>query len=373
MFSLKTLSLSCVFLSLSAFAQITCVPNTDFCFPEQENGNVVVVPSPSFPTIQSAVSQMPPGTTVRIKGGMYFENITLDRDINLVGNSAPGRPTIIQPLNNQDPIFRINGGVDVNFRNMKISNSTYGIYHDLQQPGPKPSVTTRNMTLENLGRGIYGSFINVETNDVLFDGGFNGISLGQVENLKLRRTVLRFLTGFGVIVLGSNHSTALISHVTVHDNLKGGIFISGIDTKVDLNFVIARDNGVAGIILEKTGPVNIFNSDLFTNRTEAGKFGNGVLNYSSPVVLDNNNFENNQGFAVAAVGCGTPPTDRFSYALKNNDIISPFVTAIAMYAYPDCADSSVGSLDDQGGNRCSATPSCGAASAGGLEPIPKTL
>lgn len=373
MFSLKSLSLFSLFVSLSAFGQITCVPNTDFCFPENESGNVVIVPSPAFPSLQIAVSQVPPGTTIRIKGGIYFENITIDRNINLVGNSAPGTPTIIYGGNNQEPIFRISGGPSVNFRNMKLANSSHGIYHDLQQPGALPSITTKNMTLANLGRGIFGSFNTVETQDVLFEGGFNGISLGAIQNLKLRRIVFRFMTGFGMIVLGSNNSTALISHVTVHDNVKGGIYISGVDTKVDLNFVIARDNGVAGIILEKTGPVNIFNADLFTNRTEAGKFGNGVLNYSSPVLLENSNIENNQGFAIAAVGCGTPASDRFSYALKNNDIISPYVTAIAMYAYPECTDSSVGSLNDLGGNRCSASPSCGAASAGGLEPIPKTL
>lgn len=362
-----------MFLGMNAFAQITCIPNTDFCFPENETGNVVVVPSTTFPNIQSAVSQVPPGTTVRIKGGTYYENVTIDRNITLVGNSSPGKPTIINPLNNQEPIFRLNGGPAVNFRNMRIQNSSHGIYRDLQQPEPLPSVKTRNMTLANLGRGIFGSFNTVETNDVLIDQGTNGISLGSIQNLKIRRTVVRLMTGYGLIVIGSPGSTVLVSHVTVHDNLKGGMFIVGIDSRVDLNFVIARDNGVAGIILEKTGLVNVSNSDMFTNRMASGKFGNGLLNYSSPVLIENSNVEHNQGFALAAVGCGTPSTDRFTMALKNNEIISPYATAIAMYAYPECTDPSVGSLRDEGGNRCVGFPSCGAQSAGGLSPIPKEL
>lgn len=359
-----------MFLGMNAYAQITCIPNTDFCFPENENGNVVVVPSSSFPNIQTAVSQVPPGTTVRIKGGVYFENVTIDRNINLVGNSSPGRPTIINPVNNQEPIFRISGGPVVNFRNMRIQNSSHGIYRDSQQPGALPSVTTRNMTLANLGRGIFGSFKNVETNDVLMDGGFNGISLIDVERLRLLRSVMRRMDGFGLIVHGSVGSTVLISHVTVHDNVEGGIFVYG-DSQVDLNFVIARDNGVAGVILEKTGPVTIFNSDLFTNRFKGGKFGHGVLNYSSPVTLDNNNFTNNDNFPIAGVGCGSPVFRRFSINMKNNDIYSSFANQIAMFVDLDCTDTDVGSLRDEGGNRCYGWPRCGAESTGGLEPTEK--
>jgi hypothetical protein len=229
------------------------------------------------------------------------------------------------------------------------------------------------MTFTNLGRGIFGAYKNVETQDVLIDGGFNGISLGSIQNLRLRRIVFRFLTGFGIIVLGSENSTASISHVTVHDNLKGGIYISGIDTKVEMDFVIARDNGVAGIILEKTGPVSIFNSDFLYNRSEAGRYGNGVLNYSSPVTLNSSNFEGNESFPVAAVGCGSPESEKFSYALKNNDIFSSSSLVIAIYSYAGCTVSGHGSLSDLGGNRCNGGTSCTSASTGDLSPLPKTI
>ena len=132
--------------SLSAFnlhAQIECSPNTDFCFPQQEPGHVIVVPSPNTPTIQSAIDQAPQGATIRIKGGEYFENIVIYKNVKFSGNNPPGKPTTIHSANSNYPIFKLYGSPSVGFKNLKLKDGIAGILSDLQNPNG-PSVVAKD-------------------------------------------------------------------------------------------------------------------------------------------------------------------------------------------------------------------------------------
>lgn len=357
----------------SALAQIEC-PELDFCFPPTPGQNFTV-PSPNFPTIESAVIAAPSGSTIRIGAGEYTANVTIDnKNLTILGNHAHGRPTIIQSASTELPIFRLNGSPSVKFRKLGLHRAAAAIQTDFAHNGPWASIQVSDLTVENTRRGIAGAYEDVKVDRSSFQfGSLHGISLSRVLNLEVRGSLFTDYEGVGLLVIGNQDSGISISGATFDNNDAGGVMIKNNRRPVILSKIRARNNGTAGIIVDHSGPVFLDRSELSLNRLKDGKFGNGLLVYSSTVEASRNNFISNRGFQTAMVGCGDTAANKYDLVFEGNNFFvpdaTPPVTVFALYPQLDCTATPIGTLKDGGGNRCNGTSGCAAASAGGLEPI----
>lgn len=361
-------------IALPASAQLEC-PNLDFCFPPTPGQNFDV-PSAQYPTIESAVIAAPHGANIRIKAGTYSAHIIVGKNLNFMGNHTKNRPTVIKGLDLTTPIFSVFGNPTVKFKKLTLSDAAAAVKTEFFHNGPWANISLNEVTVANTERGVAGSYdkVEIERSD-LIGGAGNGLALSRILKLELKTVVLQNYGGYGILVLGQPSTEIGIFNSVLNNNTLGGLMIQGRTKGNMLTKINADRNGVAAIILDHTGPTFIDNSVLANSKTHGGKFGHGLLNFSSFVNVFKTHFFENVSFPTALVGCATPASEGFTAQFAHSGFFATSTTkrpAFALYTYPGCADAP-GTLKDDGGNSCSGAIYCGTESSGGLTPIPPKL
>ena len=111
-----------------------------------------VGPGQTYTTIQEGIDAAIPGETVYVHASVYYENIVINKTINLTGENKAA--TIIDGSGSGSSVF-IDSADYVNISVLSIRNGTYGIY------------------------GISSSFCNISDN-IIHDNSDHGIWLESV-------------------------------------------------------------------------------------------------------------------------------------------------------------------------------------------------
>jgi parallel beta-helix repeat protein len=163
-------------------------------FGAKASPTIIRVPQ-DYSTIQEAINQANPGDTVSVSAGTYYESLTIDKNLALIGEN---RETTI--LNGMGGSYGIGAtSVNVTITGFKILNATTGIYIE-QSNGSM--ISHNDITAGQRGIWLHYSNSSTVSDNVVHDVAWRGIVLcgGSSENTITLNTVTN--CGYGIVLSG---------------------------------------------------------------------------------------------------------------------------------------------------------------------------
>lgn len=243
--------------------------------------------SRDYMRVQSAINASSPGDTIYVYNGTYMESITINKTINLIGESSQGAIISGEGFGEGIRIIADNASVS----NMGIDNFTYGIYvkgqnntltHNIVTLAYQYGIildSTSNNTLENntitdSGQGIrleYSTYNNVDANSVA-DSSFGIVLYYSTQNNITSNTV----TNTAIIITGDN---------TVSNNtINGKPFLYFKNTNATASPQILDNAAANGIMLYNCSGFKITNMTI--------DYGGIILEDSSGIEIAMNTITN---------------------------------------------------------------------------------
>lgn len=211
-------------------------------------------PSENYTSIQDAINNATGGETIYVYNGIYAENISINKQINVSGESIEGvvvngqftvenNDTLIEMMT----ISNVTSGGDFPsaifdtstnsiFTNLKLVNNTYGIF---------------------LSEYSYGNIISnnlIENNDVgIYINNFGELTAPTINDITIMDNKIDNNYEYGIHIENSNNNT--IRHNRILNNVETGIY-----------YLNAEDN--------------LIYDNYFDNENNAGGEGNNIWNIS---------------------------------------------------------------------------------------------
>jgi parallel beta-helix repeat protein len=292
-------------------------------------GNVIYVGGGgmgNFSTIQEGIDASNPGDTVFVYNGTYYENVLVNKTVNLVGEGRDNvtidgngfwEAVTITAENVNITGFNITNGstgilCSASFAsiagNTVFDNEFYGIY---LLPTTRQNVILNNNFSINWGASIYLESSDNNTisgNNITQTLGDAGIHLITSPNNTLANNNVVSNFKFGIIMESFSANNLIVGN-NISDN-EDGIGLDSSDNNTIYNNYISFNNVgfIGGIFLGSSSNINITNNTLRDN-------SNGVyLSSSNNNLINRNNFMNHL------------PSLRFSSSsnntISNNHILS---------------------------------------------------
>ncbi len=195
-----------------------------------------------YESIQDAINSASAGDEILVYPGTYYENIVVDKRLNLIGSKNPVIDAGGDYFNGPGATILANG---VLMEGFTIRNSTNTAGDPLSGAGIL--VRSNNNTIKgNILENNYRSGIKV------LGGHNNSITNNSVDS------------NFEGILVSDSHSNKITSN-HINNNNGAGIFITGFS---ELNLVKYNiiDNNSRGILLMDAGVNDITKNDVFENK-----------------------------------------------------------------------------------------------------------
>jgi parallel beta-helix repeat protein len=187
-----------------------------------------------YTKIQDAINASSDGNTVYVYSGTYYENVVVDKSINLTGEDRDN--TIIDGGGNGDVVV-----ITKNWANIT------------------------NFNISNAGKGVWDS----------------GIEFYNVENCKVSHNGIHSINQSGIVLRNSNYNE-IISNIAYLNNLTGIRLLDSNNNSINQN--TAYINSYDGISLYNSLNNNITNNNIHSN----GNHGIVTSDSSGNIIMDNN-------------------------------------------------------------------------------------
>ncbi|MGD6933989.1 MAG: right-handed parallel beta-helix repeat-containing protein [Candidatus Bathyarchaeia archaeon] len=197
----------------------------------------IVVPT-DYPTIQAAINNSSPGSTIYVRNGVYNELLVIDKPLTLIGESRQN--TVIKGYNIKSATFNtvIIQANNVSISNFMVTGSSYGI-------------------------GITDNASNCQITNNNIEGYLTGVGVNGNNHIVTGNNISECLV-WGLTCYGSN---VLISE-NEFENCSSGVFVQASNVTVEKNTfdsgskysVDEYDDG--GIILTLGGPYIVYGNTL---------------------------------------------------------------------------------------------------------------
>ena len=249
-----------------------------------------------FSKIQDAVNAASPGDTVQVCPGVYAEQVTVSKPLQLIGNNG----AILQP-----------SGAAANTTGLASGQSIASILLIENTTG----VTVRNLTVDGSEADI--NACSPDLIGVFFRNASGQLSRIAVRNVKLSSNFNSCQSGSAILVQSSGGQTSVvdIDYNSIHDYQKNGITANETGTQVTMegNVVTglgptmgAAQNGIqigfgaTGTIRHNTVANHIWSPCVSLDSCDAT--ANNILVFQSDSVQINNNVAGVAQTGVAIVG-----------------------------------------------------------------------
>jgi uncharacterized protein YukE len=264
--------------------------------PVKAQPTTIIVPD-DYPTIQAAINALAEGDTVFVRNGTYYEHVTINKSIMLVGEDS--NTTIIDG-NGTGPIIDI-GANYVTISNFTIRNAGTGLYSS----GPYPPVCV------NGGRTPIHD-VNVESN-VLLNATW-GILFVGASSLNISNNTISNIVMYAIdwgARYGEQNRNVTISNNLIYDCETFGINIDG-DSQYNSIVNNTVENGFCGI-------------DLGSNY--------GTLIVPSNNLVDGNNLSNNSAMNLLVESMQGSSQDSYTNTFRRNNLTNPQYHNLVIWGY----------------------------------------
>lgn len=236
---------------------------------QAQAATIAVGPSETYTTIQAAINAALAGDTITVAAGTYNENVTVDKQLTIVGASAD--TVTVQAFDTSTPCFRITAdGVSLSGFTVTgaLNGSTDAILLD----------SADNCTISN----------NIATNN------YWGITLYNAKNNTLTGNVANLNTAVGIGLWGAETTGNQILANTASNNASTGILLSpddGGNNIIDGNTVSA--NGKNGISISSSN--NTVTHNTITGNATTNTQGAGIALFAGGNTIQFNTITGNAG------------------------------------------------------------------------------
>jgi len=228
-----------------------------------------------YTSIQEAINNANPGSTIYVKNGEYPEIIQIKKTIQLVGEDKDN--TLINPISEENKYAIYAGAPNIKIKNIGITNGAPGLYSQ----GIK--ISSKNIEIDNCkifntkvgiaiwtnenkiynsvfygckdeGIALLGSSKNPCNNnlisDCIFYNNCDGIELQYSSYNKILNCKFYNNTHTGIDAIASDNNENVISNCEILNNRVNGIYLSSSDNNkiIDCNI---KDNTYGDIIINK--------------------------------------------------------------------------------------------------------------------------
>jgi len=255
-------------------------------------------------SIQTAINSASSGDTIYVHAGTYNENLTIGKDLSLIGDGA-----FVTTIDGSGAVISVNGVV-VNISGFTVRNGIYGIYCYNNASGTITNNTITGNTLygivnvsssnptitNNTITGSQSGIYNSSSSPTITNNTITGNQLNGIHNSSSSPTITNnTITGNQYGIYNSS-SSPTITNNTITGNTQYGIYNSSSSPTITNNTITANRHGIA----------NYSSSPTITNNTVTGNSGEGIDNRSSSnPTITNNIISSNSSNGIYDDGTGT--------------------------------------------------------------------
>jgi nitrous oxidase accessory protein NosD len=271
--------------------------------PSSAAASRIAVPA-DFPTIQAAIDAANPGATITVSGGTYIEQLTINKDVTIIGAgvestviAAPAvlNPRKVNPRPRRAVIIEIYGGADVQMSNLTVLGPSGDTCLTVTPPGGLAGFSVQ----EDATLTLDSSAIKGCTREGLLIGFSPSIPGGpNVGHATITRSQITQYQGVG-IQAGGPGTTLTIAHSAL---------VAAANSAFDGQVGIGADTGVTAVIEHNRLSGNLCNIDPSCGPdplTEVQAVGIFAIEAGDGSVISHNEvFGNDVGIAViGGSGC----------------------------------------------------------------------
>jgi thermitase len=257
-----------------------------------------------FDVIQDGIDAVAENGTVYVYNGTYFENVILNKTINLIGEDK--NTTIIDGSCNDDVIYVTADNVTIS--GFTIDNGSSVVNSGIFLSSNKNTVNDNIITNNDYGISIYSSGNNTIINNTIANSTYIGIYiLSSSDNNSIENNTITN-SNYGISIQLSNSS--IISNNIITDTREVGIYLySSSSCNVANNTLIL--NKEYGICL-----VSSINTNLFDNIITNNNWSAIIFFYSSNNTIYRNNISLNNWSSIFLID--SPDNNISNCSLHNN-------------------------------------------------------
>ena len=194
-----------------------------FGFQPGNSSKTIVVPD-NYITIKEAIESASPGDTIFVKSGIYYENLVVDKSLDLVGEDR--KSTIVIGQGNLDRGQK--SIVTISASQVKISGFTI------------KSQNYSTSSLHATGISVEGDNIEITNNNIC--NTFYGIFCSVQSNITISKNQITSNLKDGIRFCGGSYID--ISENNITENSKGGIAIEGYSNTISKNNISNNSRGI---------------------------------------------------------------------------------------------------------------------------------
>jgi parallel beta-helix repeat protein len=231
-----------IFISIF-IATITFIP---ICSRAQAS-KTIYVPN-DFPTIQDAINNAIPGTTIIVKDGTYRENIVIEEKNDIIIKSEHGpHHTII--CNNkeisEENIIEIIACKNILFQGFTIINDKDTIVYGIEIMSSNVNIKSNIIKGPNINIAIIlDNCLNVKIENNTLRETFHGIRMDRSSYCEISNNLIIGMEEYGIHLRHNNHHVT-IDHNIISSCLKDGINLeSGTYIEIFLNSITGCQVGI---------------------------------------------------------------------------------------------------------------------------------
>ena len=304
-------------------------------------------PYADFTKIQDAVNIASPRDTIIVYNGTYYENVDIDKQLNLTGI---GMPLIIG--GGSGPAIDIQGGADncmlYGFKITSVIRTfIIGIRYSGIHISSNNTIIKDNVVYDNyFGISLlYPSSNNSLINNTIFNNFDYGVSMMFSDNNTLANNCVfnnydvdksmfpnKSIWGGGIWAFLSNNNTFIGNNVS--NNNQNGITLENASDSIIISNIVCSNNNFG--VCKESGSNNTISDNRILNNSEAGIFGDFFFD-----LISNNNISFNQDCGID-YGWGLSHTNIVNNTIRNNNCgISAMQTTINKNSYSNISHNNI--------------------------------